>query len=111
MTVLALFPGLQFRKGFAKWRKEKNRVVAETLRSARGIQNFPVHLFRNGGECATAANRGNHANEIRVSIRGLEPLHFEKQFGNFLFVAVPGPSVARGKNSRRSTQCRPHQSR
>src|SRR5260221_11591854 len=111
MTVLALFSGLQFRKGFAKGWKEKHRVVAEPVRSTRGIQNFPVHLFRNDGQRAASPNRGDHADEIRVSVRALEPLHFEKQFGNFLFVAGPGPSVARGKNSRPSTQRRDHQSR
>src|SRR5260370_37411807 len=104
MTVLALFPGLQFRKGFAKGWKEKHRVVAEPVRSARLLKNFPVHLFRNDGQRAASPNRGDHADEIRVSVRALEPLHFGKQLGNSLLVAGPGPCVPRGKHSRRSTQ-------
>src|SRR5258705_58008 len=104
MAVLALLLGPQFRKGFAEWRKEKNRVVAEAVRPARLLKNFPVHLFRNDGQRAAAPNRGNHANEIRVSVRALEPLHFEKQFGNFLFVGGTRASIPRRIDARCSTQ-------
>src|ERR1700690_2840698 len=63
MAVFSFFFGAQLGKGLADLRKIKERIVAEAVRTTRGMKNDAFRFSVEGLQSVTVAGSGDHADK------------------------------------------------
>src|SRR5581483_4933505 len=79
MAVLRFFLGLQFGKSFLNGWEVKQRIIAKSVLSARGVDDYTFRLSAEGLNGFPIASGDNHAYESGYSLLGRNLLQFAKQ--------------------------------
>src|SRR6266849_3284757 len=104
-TQIFFFSG-KLRKSFLKSREVEHRIVAESARSTRCLQDFSVNTIRDDRHGSSAFRQSDRANEIRHTLGSCFVSHLAQQFFNPLRICRLRPSVSRGMNAWRAAESR-----
>src|ERR1700733_396155 len=110
MAVLVLLGTRELRVGAVNFRKQKNRVITESVAAARCVSQYARSEIRsNRKNPPLSCNRCN-ANESGAPLIAEFSFHFSEQFVNSILVRRIRASIARGMDSGRAVERRDYQS-
>jgi hypothetical protein len=104
VAVNILFCLAQFCVGFTKRRKQKNRIVSESIRSPRRLRNCSGTLSVGFQKQYTLSRQRQRAKKTRLAV-GSSIFKFFQEFVDAIGIRSTGPGISGRMNTRPSVKC------